>query len=64
MPGAAARTHGPVYETKKYTSLSHHRSSRFTGIPRANGFNGFLRALSGEPGFFATIASKIIISQA
>jgi hypothetical protein len=27
-----------------------------TGIPCANGFNGFLRALPGEPGFFATVA--------
>jgi hypothetical protein len=25
------------------------------GLPSANGFNGFLRALPGEPGFLATI---------
>jgi hypothetical protein len=25
------------------------------GLPCANGFNGFLRALPGEPGFLATI---------
>jgi len=40
--------------------VSHHR---FTGSSRPslrNGFNGFLRALLGEPGFFATIARKII----
>jgi hypothetical protein len=29
-----------------------------SGLPCANGFNGFLRALFGEPGFFATVASR------
>ena len=28
MPGAQARTHGPVYKGKKYTSISHHRQGR------------------------------------
>jgi hypothetical protein len=32
------------------------------GIPCASGFNGFLRALPGEPGFVATIACKVIAS--
>ena len=27
-----------------------------SGLPRANGFNGFLRDLLGEPGFVATVA--------
>ena len=34
-----------------------------TGIPCANGFNGFLRALPGEPGFFATVISEKLASQ-
>jgi hypothetical protein len=34
-----------------------------TGIPCANGFNGFLRALLGEPGFLATVAPKKLASQ-
>jgi len=41
-------------------SLSHHRYSQVIGIPRANGFNGLLRALPGEPGFFATIACQTL----
>jgi hypothetical protein len=32
--------------------------AEITGIPCANGFNGFLRALPGEPGFFATVACE------
>jgi hypothetical protein len=42
---------------EKAYELSHHR---FTGSIRPslrNGFNGLFRALPGEPGFFATIAS-------
>jgi len=34
-----------------------------TGIPCANGFNGFLRALPGEPGFFATVVPEKLASQ-
>jgi hypothetical protein len=37
--------------------------AEITGIPCANGFNGFLRALPGEPGFFATVAPKKFASQ-
>jgi hypothetical protein len=39
--------------------VSHRRSPETPGIPRANGFNGFLRALLGEPGFLATIVSAM-----
>jgi len=35
------------------TRASHHRYSRHSGIPRANGFNGFLRALSGDRAFLS-----------
>jgi hypothetical protein len=31
-----------------------------SGIPRANGFNGFFRALSGEPGLFVTVAEAML----
>jgi len=43
----------PHVQRKKHMSFSHHRSSRVTGIPRAIGFNGFLRALLGEPGLLS-----------
>jgi hypothetical protein len=35
--------------------------AEITGIPCANGFNGFLRALLGEPGFLATVAPKKLL---
>jgi hypothetical protein len=42
-------------ENKNHTSVVTIGTPLSTGIPRAIGFNGFLRALPGEPGFFATI---------
>src|SRR5712672_2775933 len=33
------------------------------GIPARNGFNGFLRALPGEPGLFATITCGYVLSK-
>jgi hypothetical protein len=43
---------------KKARKHSHYRSAETSGLPCASGFNGFLRALPGEPGFFATIALR------
>jgi hypothetical protein len=42
----------------KHTSIVTTGSPDVPGLPCANGFNGFLRALPGEPGFVATIACK------
>jgi hypothetical protein len=49
---------------KNHASIVTTGSPEIPGLPCANGFNGFLRALPGEPGFLATIACKIIASQA
>jgi hypothetical protein len=45
----------PCVQKRKHASKSPRASPKRSGIPRANGFNGFLRALPGEPGFLATI---------
>jgi hypothetical protein len=42
-------------KNKKHTSKVTTGSLGDAGIPCASGFNGFLRALPGEPGFLATI---------
>ena len=43
----------------KNTRVSHHRFNRIhTGLPRANGFNGFLRTLPGVPGLIATVTPE------
>jgi hypothetical protein len=41
---------------------SHHRYAETIRHSLRDGFNGFLRALPGEPGFLATIACEIIAS--
>ncbi|MGA8903159.1 hypothetical protein [Bradyrhizobium sp.] len=41
---------------KKAYERSHHRLAATIGIPCANGFNGLLRSLPGEPGFIASVA--------
>src|SRR5258705_11930941 len=33
------------------------------GIPARNGFNGFLRALPGDPSFFASITCVFVLSK-
>jgi hypothetical protein len=43
-------------QKKKHTSVVTTGPPDRPGIPCASGFNGFLRALPGEPGFVATIA--------
>jgi hypothetical protein len=45
-----------VCENKKHTSKVTTDHTGTPGISPRNGFNGFLRALLGEPGFVATIA--------
>jgi hypothetical protein len=45
------------YADKESIRVSHHRSAERSGTPCAIGFNGFLRALPGEPGFLVTIPS-------
>jgi len=42
-----------VCEMKKHTSLSHHGHTGFTRHSPRNGFNGFLRALSGDRAFLS-----------
>jgi len=59
VAGNAGRLNAPaaLCAKVKSTQASSPRSHRKTpGIPRANGFNGLLRALLGESGFLATIA--------
>ena len=53
--GCAARTHSLAWKNINHTSIVTTGTPLSTGIPRAIGFNGFLRALPGEPGFLATI---------
>jgi hypothetical protein len=65
--GNAGRSDAPAASRaneKKHASIVTTVTPISPGIPRAIGFNGFLRALPGEPGFFATIAREIIASQA
>jgi len=62
MPGAFARPQ-PRTQKKKAYERSHRRFARGTpAFPVRMVFNGFLRALPGEPGFLATVACKIITS--
>jgi hypothetical protein len=42
----------------KSTQASHHRSTGTIRHSLRNGFNGFFRALPGEPGFLATIPAQ------
>src|ERR1700692_1445458 len=42
---------------RKHTSSSHHGHTGNTRHSPRNGFNKLLRALPGEPGLFATVAS-------
>jgi len=58
--GCFGHTRSLVCENKKHTSIVTTGIAGSTGIPCANGFNGFLRALPGEPGFLATITLRII----
>jgi hypothetical protein len=44
--------------SEEHTSKSPQVHRKRSGLPCANGFNGFLRALLGESGFLATIASR------
>ena len=41
----------PRVRNEKSTRDSHHRSAKQSGIPCANGFNGFFRALPGDRAF-------------
>jgi len=56
------RTRSLACEKKNTRAKSPQARRKQPGIPCANGFNGFLRALPGEPGFLATVACKIITS--
>jgi hypothetical protein len=44
---------------KEHTSIVTTVTPETSGIPRASGFNGFLRALPGESGFIATVAGGV-----
>jgi hypothetical protein len=46
----------------KNTRVSPPQVRRINRHSLRGGFNGFLRALPGEPGFLATVACKIIVS--
>ena len=48
MPDASARPQPRVQKIKSTASKSTTGSPVTSGIPRANGFNGFLRALPGD----------------
>ena len=55
MPGAS-RARSLVCEDKKHTSKSPQVQHGQPGIPRASGFNGFLRALPGVHDVLVTVA--------
>jgi hypothetical protein len=57
------RTRSLGCKGKKHAELVTTGSPKRSGIPCANGFNGFLHALPGESGFLATVTCKIIASQ-
>src|SRR5579872_2064027 len=59
MPGARIAPVASGAKIKSTPSKSTTVTPDSPGIPRANGFNGFLRALPGEPGFLAPVASRI-----
>jgi hypothetical protein len=63
MPGTSMRPQ-PCVRTKKAHKLKSPQVHRKHPAFPTRWFYGFLRALSGEPGFFATIACKIMTSQA
>ena len=54
MPGARC-TRSLARESEEARKLSHHRFTETVRHSLHDGFNGFLRALPGEPGFLATI---------
>src|SRR6267142_403281 len=53
------RVHLVVVESTRVTTST----PESPGIPARNGFNGFLRALPGEPGLFATITCGYVLSK-
>ena len=55
MPGAKPHPQPRVQMKKAHEQVTP-GSPKHSGIPRANGFNGFLRGLPGEPGFVASVA--------
>jgi hypothetical protein len=59
MPGAGC-ARSLVCKMKKHTSIVTTVTPKFTRHSLHNGFNGFLRALLGEPGLFATVAQRIL----
>jgi hypothetical protein len=56
MPGARKRPQ-PCVQNEKHTSSHHGHTGNARHSPR-DGFNGFLRALLGEPGFLVTIPAQ------
>ena len=58
-PGAG-RTRSLACKMKKHTSGSHYRFDRAgPGLPRASGFNGFLRALPGVRDVLVTVVGAM-----
>jgi hypothetical protein len=57
--GCAARTHSLACELKKHTSVVATGQAASHDIPRANGFNGFLRDLPGVHDFLVTVACRL-----
>jgi hypothetical protein len=53
MPGASAAPAASRGNKENHTKVVTTGSPDDSGIPRANGFNGFLRALPGEPGLLS-----------
>jgi hypothetical protein len=63
MPSASYAPAASHAKQNKHTSVVTTVTPERSGIPRANGFNSFLRALPGEPGFLATVIPKKLASQ-
>ena len=60
MPGARIAPAASHAKQNEHTSVVTTVTPVSPGIPRAKGFNGFLRALPGEPGFVVTIAAEFL----
>ena len=53
MPGASTHPQPRTQKRKAYERSHRELRRKHSGIPRADGFNGFLRARPGEPGLLS-----------
>ena len=61
MPGARIAPAASHAKQDEHTSVVTTVTPETPGIPRASGFNGFLRALPGEPGLLSPSSAKCVV---